>query len=440
MPDNVSSQIKLLQAREFEELRKRYRAIPKDGQGSQPRIALTAALNEATHRVYGTYRAACEAYTKFASECDGRLAVVQERNFRNLLQRATTGGEAFDIWDVAVFLLSIDERAEQAVALWRATLTPYQIYLLGWVRDTINAKRYTQARDSNDSGGKTTVAKTAAYRVENFVDDLRALQLGADLDELFTRPDGTISDDTRFVSFRSGLDDPLNVVQGYIHLFSPTASKSEFYTFSINYVCEDSSKFVGGVVIPSTDNIYLFGFQGWGDIKKGEIANRIGMRNSLELIAIPRDRVGHGRATPALTMSSDSTDQLLVARIALRPTNLQDEKSAGAAVYPFADLDKHLAKLIEAEARLGGKALEDKQKARAVRADAKVIGLITNNRTHWKMVELLGEGGKVKASAFFKSAIDKIFLDDDGNARFKDRQGVDYNERAHRRSGSIGIE
>ncbi len=440
MPESVSSRIKQLQPRELEELQKRYRAIPKEGQGSQPRVALTAALNEATHRVYGTYRSACEAYTKFAGECDGRLAVVQERNFRNLLQRATTGGEAFDLWDVAAFLLSIDERTERAVALWRATLTPYQTYLLRWVRDTINTKRYTQARESNDSGSKPAGDKAAAYRVENFVDDLRSLQQGANLDELFKQPDGSIGEDARFVSFRSGLDDPLNVVQAYIHLFSPSASKSEFYTFSINYLCEDHPKFVGGVIIPSTDNIYLFGFQGWGDIKKGEIATRIGMRNSLEVIAIPRDRVGHGRAVPALTMSSDSTDKALVARIALRPTNLQDERSAGAAVYPFADLEKHLAKLIEAECQLAAKSLDEKQKMKAVRADAKIIALITNNLTRWKMVELFGEGGTVKGLAFFKAAIDKIFLDEDGNARFKDRHGVDYSEHAHRRSGSVGVD
>jgi hypothetical protein len=454
-PGGVAGQLKALEPGQLEALKAAFSQIPEWGEHAHPRIAVTAALNEACHSAFGGYAACHDEYLKFRERCGAAyLSDVNDRNFRNFLQRATMAGKSFDLFEAMCFTIEIHQNPGSGFNRWRTTLTPYQTWLIEWGKGVIATGAFITPRGSDDTGTrKIGGTGSSGYRVEQFIEGFHDIQAHGELDSLCAATPGIAF----FNYFRAGLDKPQTFIQAHLRILRPTASRSEYNTFDMFYSFDGHERFAGGVVIPTLRTIYLMGVQGWGALGKSEVAKSSSLRNPAEIIAIPRDKItGGAEFIPGLTMTTDSTDTLLCSRMALRRTTIGERQTAGIGVDEIWKIGGRLVALDQEETRLAA-AVDDAQPAPpttgrelidlgALEKDPQVqrraseLSAMLNNITARSFVDLEGPDGLMRSHLLDRriaDALASIFQDVRGDAIYRDQNDTPYQEKLHWRAPAL---
>lgn len=457
-PLGVADYLDRLTGEQLSALQASFRQIAAYGQQAHPRIAVTAALNEACHLAFSGYEDCRGAYEKLRERCKpGILPEVNDKNFRNFVQRQTMTGKTFDLFEAMCLTADIHLNPDSAFARWRDTLTPYQSWLIDWGKGVIASGVFTPPRASDDTGTRSAGGTgSSGYRVHQFVEGFREIQSLGELDSLCPASPGV----AHFNYFRAGLDKPQTFIQAHLRILRPIASRSEYNTFDMFYDFGGHERFAGGVVIPTLRTIYLMGVQGWGALGKSEVAKSSSLRNPAEIIAIPRDKItGGAEFIPALTMTTDSTDTLLCSRIALRRTTITDRQRAGIGGDEIWKLGARLIALDREEARLAvdedenaqthtdtaatGRELVDSSAAERdpqLQRRINELSAMLNNITARSFVDLQGPDGLMRSQLLDRriaEALAGIFQDGLGNAIYQDQNDAPYEERLHWRAPAL---
>jgi len=158
-------------------------------------------------------------------------------------------------------------------------------------------------------------------------------------------------DCAHFICYRPQLSDPSGIVKSFLAILPPQRNGMR-RNFTFTHIYSADPDFVEirkstGVVLPMTSGLYFIGGQQLRS-RRDETSSP-GFR-TLKVIAVPRLPIERRQdIIPALCLSTNNREQLIVSRLALRRTVATDDRSANIGIMKWANLSADLQGLVDLE-------------------------------------------------------------------------------------------